>query len=268
MAQSRRLGDFVATVAAEQGLELNPSHPPFNHHDSPILRPNRAPNHVLLYPGSFNPPHRGHQALLDHVLRNAGDDLFLAAAIILPTDDDKLAAKNTKDEQPFLLTKAKRANLWHEAGLPKDRVWVFEGSEDSWKSFRARLQKNLARRCIDLRFVLLVGPDWISSRAASDPKSWDCVEALTSDVSRPVDFRYPYSLRQLPACSMWEPCSLQGDAPPSKVAIDAAAGKSLSPQHHQPATFLTARLFPRIQPEAKQSSYPLCRSSPLGSARR
>lgn len=227
MTQCRRLGDVVARVVAEQGLELDPSYPPFNRQASPILRANREPNHVLLYPGSFNPPHRGHQALLEHVLRKAAADLFLAAAIIIPTDDDKLAAKNSKDDHPLLLTRAQRARLWCEAGLPKDRVWVFGGSEAAWKLLRARLQKLLARERIDLRFVLLVGPDWISSRAASDPRPWGCVEAITSDVSRPVDFRCPHSLRQLPACSMWEPCSLPTDAQLATVATDATAGESI-----------------------------------------
>lgn len=246
MAHRRRLGDFVARTAAEQGLELDPLHPPFDRQASPVLRPNRVPNHILLYPGSFNPPHRGHQALLEHVLRNAGDELCLAAAIIVPIEDDQLAAKNSKDERPFLLSQAKRANLWREAGIPKDRVWVFEGSDASWRSFRAHLVKSLARDRIDLRFVLLVGPDWINSRAASDPKSWDCVDAITGDVSRPVDFRYPHSLRQLPACSMWEPCSLRGDQEPNETTMDTDGGKSLLPPKHWPARFLTASLLPRL----------------------
>ncbi|KND91524.1 hypothetical protein TOPH_03847 [Tolypocladium ophioglossoides CBS 100239] len=220
---SRRVGDLVEKAAAQQGLRNDPSQRPFNNgnaQDPPLLRPNRAPNHVLLYPGCFNPPHKGHLALLNQVLRNAGADLSLAAAVIVLTDDDKLAAKNRKEERPLLLSKARRAALWREAGITGDRVWVFGGSEDSWKGLRGQLQRNLARQKIDLRFLLLVGPDWISVRSATDPKSWGCVEAVTSDISRPAAFRCPNSLRQLPKCSLWAPCSYQSSGQPSMAVAE------------------------------------------------
>lgn len=227
---NRRLGDFVEKAAAQQGLNFDPSQRPFNNgnaQDPPLLRPNGALNHILLYPGCFNPPHRGHLALLNHVSRNAGTDLSLTAAVIVFTDDDKLAAKNRKEERPLLLSKAKRAELWREAGIAADRIWVFGGSEDSWKGLREQLQRNLARQKIDLRFLLLVGPDWISARSVTDPKSWGCVEAVTSDISRPVDFRCPDSLRQLPKCFPWAPCSYQSSGQPSTAPVEMA-GETLA----------------------------------------
>ncbi|PFH55430.1 hypothetical protein XA68_18338 [Ophiocordyceps unilateralis] len=202
MAPPRRLALPIQTIAAEQGLTLDPSHPPLA---GALVRPN-ATNHLLLYPGSFNPPHRGHQALLQHVLRVAGPDLGLLGAIIVLTDDEKLAAKNRHEERPFLLNKAKRVALWREADLSQDVVWVFDGSEASWGTFRARLQGLLARDGIHLRFLLLTGPDLVTSRSVTDPISWGCVESITSDVSRPADFRCVHSLRQLPRCTPWEPC--------------------------------------------------------------
>ncbi|POR35862.1 Uncharacterized protein TPAR_03939 [Tolypocladium paradoxum] len=220
---NRRLGDLVERAAAQQGLSIEPSQRPFNNgnaQDPPLLRANRAPNHILLYPGCFNPPHKGHLALLNHVLRNAGADLSLTAAVVVFTDDDKLAAKNRKEERPLLLSKARRAELWREAAIADDRVWVFGGSEDSWKRLREQLQRDLARQKIDLRFLLLVGPDWISARSVTDPKSWGCVESVTSDISRPVDFRCPNSLRQLPKCSLWAPRSCQSSEQPSMAPVD------------------------------------------------
>ncbi|PNY26982.1 Uncharacterized protein TCAP_03092 [Tolypocladium capitatum] len=220
---NHRLGDLIEKAAAQQGLSIDPSQRPFNNgeaQDPPLLRPNRAHNHILLYPGCFNPPHRGHVALLNHVLRNAGADLSLVAAVIVFTDDDKLAAKNRKEKQPLLLSKAKRAELWRGAAIASDRVWVFGGLEDSWRGLREQLQRNLVRQKIDLRFLLLVGPDWISARSVTDPKSWGCVEAVTSDISRPVDFRCPNSLRQLPKCSPWASYSYQSSGQSSMATAE------------------------------------------------
>ncbi|RDA89138.1 hypothetical protein CP532_2213 [Ophiocordyceps camponoti-leonardi (nom. inval.)] len=205
-----RLALNIQAIAAEQGLVLDQEAPPplnglfLQRHAAAAGTPNR----LLLYPGSFNPPHRGHEALLQHVLRV---DTSLLGAVIVLTDDEKLANKNRHDHRPFLLTKAKRVSLWRGASstLGPDRVWIFDGSEASWKAMRSSLQTRLARDGFHLEFVLLTGPDVVTSRRITDPSSWGCVETITSDVSRPADFRCVHSLRQLPRCTPWEPSSTE-----------------------------------------------------------
>ncbi|RDA89716.1 hypothetical protein CP533_2513 [Ophiocordyceps camponoti-saundersi (nom. inval.)] len=209
MPHPRRLALNIQAAAAEQGLTLDHESAPLNglflrRHSSSSTTPNR----LLLYPGSFNPPHRGHQALLEHVLRV---DTSLLGAIIVLTDDEKLAAKNQHDDRPFLLPKPKRVSLWRGASsdLGPDRVWVFDGSEASWKAFCSSLQARLRRDGFRLEFILLTGPDLVTSSRITDPGSWGCVETITSDISRPADFRCRYSLRQLPRCTPWEPASTE-----------------------------------------------------------
>ncbi|PHH69286.1 hypothetical protein CDD80_6861 [Ophiocordyceps camponoti-rufipedis] len=202
MTRPRHLALDLQTIAAEQGLSLHL--PPL---DAAVLHPGKA-NQLLVFPGSFNPPHRGHEALLEHVLVSDGS---LVGAIVIPTDDSKLAAKNRHDGRPLLLSKEQRVALWRGSGfVSRDRrVWIFDGSEAVWAVFRERLRRRLAR--FDVRFVLLTGPDLVTSRCVVDPGSWGCVDSITSDVSRPADFRSERSLRQLPGCTPWEPCSASGD---------------------------------------------------------
>lgn len=63
--------------------------PIFNHrltHRQPKLRKDTV-NKILAYPGSFDPPHRGHLELLTHVFHHRDD---IIAAIVLPLDDDDI----------------------------------------------------------------------------------------------------------------------------------------------------------------------------------
>jgi len=65
-------------------------------HTPPDLKPNCI-NHILLYPGSFNPSHLGHVALLNHGM-SAGHDLNIIAAIIVPLDDKSLDRKLSQQD--------------------------------------------------------------------------------------------------------------------------------------------------------------------------
>jgi hypothetical protein len=169
----------------------------------PLLRP-RGINRILLYPGSFNPPHKGHLDLLSYVLHNAGHDLQITAAFIILTDNDALVEKTRNEDCPLILDRKERIDLWCKSGLSTDRVWLFDRTENEWTDFRKRFEQNLKRDDIELKFILLGGPDWIRLGCTHDPSYWGCRDSITSDVSRPVDFRYPGNLRQLSGCSMWE----------------------------------------------------------------
>ncbi|KAM0232493.1 hypothetical protein ACHAP5_010691 [Fusarium lateritium] len=202
---SKRLANYIERL---QPAHLKPSKPadrPFNNataKNPPLLRP-RVVNRILLFPGSFNPPHQGHLNLLKHVFENAGEDLNIIAAIIVATDDDRLEMKMENKDNAIILPREKRAALWRGNGIPVDWVWVYDNTEVSWANFRADLVKELRKDRIELQFTMLCGPDAITGDGGYNSECWDCPDAITSDISRPVDFRYPNTLRQIAGCSPW-----------------------------------------------------------------
>ncbi|KAK2680817.1 hypothetical protein RAB80_002610 [Fusarium oxysporum f. sp. vasinfectum] len=105
--------------------------------------------------------------------------------------------------QPPIIRGRVNPNLWRGDGIPVDWAWVYDNSEASWPGFRTKLVNTLKRDGVDIKFVLLFGPDAITADGGYNPTCWDCGDAITSDISRPVDFRYPNSLRQLAGCTPW-----------------------------------------------------------------
>ncbi|KPM42725.1 hypothetical protein AK830_g3816 [Neonectria ditissima] len=203
---SLRLGDCVESIYYNNENPTKESHRPFNngHAQNPPLLRSKGVNRIILFPGSFNPPHQGHLDLLRHVFGNAREDLNIIAAIIIMTDDERLTAKLSGEEDALILTRDQRLNLWRGAGIPVDWAWIYDRPEASWEGFRSRLAKNLKNRDIELKFLLLGGPDNIGADRMPDPQSWGCSDVITSNISRPVDFVYPNSMRQLSGHTMWK----------------------------------------------------------------
>ncbi|KAF5637268.1 uncharacterized protein FTJAE_5683 [Fusarium tjaetaba] len=200
----RRLADYIERIKVADKTSSQTTARPFNNGTAtqpPLIR--GRVNRILLFPGSFNPPHQGHLNLLKHVFHNAGADLNIIAAIIVTTDDERLKMKMERRETGIVLSREKRQNLWRGDGIPVDWAWVYDNSVASWPGFRAKLVNALKRDGVDLKFVLLFGPDAITADGGYNPECWNCGDAITSDISRPVDFRYPNSLRQLSGCEPW-----------------------------------------------------------------
>ncbi|KAH7306040.1 hypothetical protein B0I35DRAFT_464701 [Stachybotrys elegans] len=207
----KRLSDYIEAVYFDGKAPSDAQNRPFNGSKAarpPMLRP-RGITRIILYPGSFNPPHKGHFHLLSHVFHNAGDDLHLAAAILVPTNVKRLRDKYAADENAFIFTRAERTALLRDS-IP-DWAWVFDQSEKAWLTFRSKLETKFKEEGLDVRFILLGGPDWFSAEEMVPPRVWGCVDALTSDVSRSVDFRTPTFLKKLPFCGDWEKPQLDID---------------------------------------------------------
>ncbi|KAM0555175.1 hypothetical protein ACHAPJ_006529 [Fusarium lateritium] len=202
----RRLADYIERIQPSNESTPKSSNRPFNNgtaKNPPRLRPHGV-NRILLFHGSFNPPHQGHLKLLKHIFENAGEDLHVIGAIILPTDDEMLKNKMAQRDNAIMLSREQRVNLWHGDGIPVDWAWVYDKPEASWAEFRTKLMNELSKDQIELKFTLLCGPDAITADGGYNPEYWDCPDSITSDISRPVDFRYPNTLRQLAGCSPWE----------------------------------------------------------------
>jgi hypothetical protein len=126
------------------------------------------------------------------------------AAVIVLTDDEKLAAKKREtNDDGFSLLKQQRVQLCR-ATFTQDWVWVYEGSEDSWKDTQISLVENTQRDGIQLKWIMLGGPDWFTTQQVCNPTEWGCLDAITSNVSRPVDFCRPFQMLKLPSCGEWE----------------------------------------------------------------
>jgi hypothetical protein len=158
-----------------------------------------------LYPGSFNPPHHGHLALLQHAYGSSQDDINIIAAIILPLDDDCIERKCRAAGEDLVLTKDQRVRLWRGEFGQSDWYWVYDRSRKDWDSFRNRLTDAITQDGFHLKFVLLCGPDYVRRTSPPPWNAWDCDEIIVSDVSRSADFTtLDGKLCRLQGCESWE----------------------------------------------------------------
>ncbi|KAH7148371.1 hypothetical protein EDB81DRAFT_460752 [Dactylonectria macrodidyma] len=200
-----QLGDLVETIRFHGADLAKLPHRPFNNGKAkhPPRFCSRGVNRILLFPGSFNPPHQGHLDLLRYVFWQSGEDLNIVAAIVVPTNDDRLKVKLSDEEYSIHLPRHQRVDLWRGKGLPIDWAWIYDQSEANFIRFQAALIRKAKAENIDLKFILLGGPDYLGTHHLPNPYYWNCSEFITSDVCRPVNFRYQNSLRQLNGCDAW-----------------------------------------------------------------
>jgi hypothetical protein len=125
-------------------------------HRPPMLVSDRS-NRILVYPGSFNPPHLRHQELLCHGFSRSRSDLNIIAAIVLPLDDASLISKFKAQKGAQIFTKAQRVRIWKDY-VPSDWHWVYDRSIEEWFAFKDRLIEAIAQDGFDIKFVCLCGP--------------------------------------------------------------------------------------------------------------
>jgi Cytidylyltransferase-like len=155
------------------------------------------PNRILIYIGSFNPPHISHLQVLRHALESS-PDLNIVAAIISMMDEDHLERKNQLSGRSLVLTSKKRAKLWYEDSRFPACAWVCE----SWTIFD-NLQKDLVREAtkddLEIRFMSLRGPDSWNVLDPPMPNS-TYQEYLISDAGREAEW---YVVKEPPQVATW-----------------------------------------------------------------
>jgi cytidyltransferase-like protein len=157
----------------------------------PLLSKDRV-NRVLIYPGSFNPPHVGHLAVLRHAFESC-PDLNIVAGIVLPARVEHIEKKNYQSGRCLALSEEQRLELWkRDARFP---AWAFA---PRYKS--SQLTEEIANAAkkdgYEILYIGLGGPDIWDFSLPPTHMYTSFTEHLISDAARGARFLGPDGVPQ------------------------------------------------------------------------
>lgn len=125
------LKSFLAKAFEDAGID---SYSVIGTKDDPMLRSD-GPNRLLVYCGSFNPPHIGHVSCfadgIDDCVREYKDKGGILAAIPIPLDDEALFSKKKLSK---ILTRTQRADLLGEHLLNASNCSILATNVQVWST--------------------------------------------------------------------------------------------------------------------------------------
>ncbi|KAK8087435.1 hypothetical protein PG994_002409 [Apiospora phragmitis] len=170
----------------------DPSVKPFSTQEEggapPTLRRDRK-NRIIYYIGSFNPPHQGHVALLDHIYQHSRDPSgFNAVAVLVMAHGESWRRRLLED------------------GLGDERrrwLWVLPRDVNAWWVFQTKLADACAEDGFALEFHELLGPDYVG---VGKPHCHGWHGVVTSNICRAADFDVggDHSLLKMAEFQPWE----------------------------------------------------------------
>ena len=154
-------------------------------------------NHTLAFRGSFNPPHRGHLAVLEHAFRQTAQELNVVAALIYPPNDESLGAKYEATTEPrHIISFEDRARLWSQEESFPPWAWVYEPCIGGWSNLMKYLSYKVA---CNIRFIYLYGPDKFNV----DEEYFD-ERMMVTDIARKADWHETGEPSSFEAFGPWE----------------------------------------------------------------
>ena len=184
----------------------------------PMLRKGVV-NYILVYRGSFNPPHIGHKALLAHALFRSSYE-NMVAALIVPKNDEQLDLKMAETDKSeisaIVLTRSQRAQLWQDDAT-MTWAWAHGYDEHHFSQVRQVMTNLLAYDGIEVEFVYIAGGERALGHAEDEVARFEKGEKtqldnlIFSNPMRTVDVSKENGyLRKVDGYGVWEP-SPEGD---------------------------------------------------------
>jgi len=159
-------------------------------------------NRILVYPGSFNPPHLGHLALMWHAFLCTDDKTI--AVMFLPMGEGSLAKKsNVEDEgRSFKLSLHQRTQLLQDDVLGRF-TWVFPTTPYDCRDFMRKVQELAAADGFKIAFPSLHGGDHFDDYRGT--LGWGTGSIVASNVTRSLKFidSSDRPMDNFPECGAW-----------------------------------------------------------------